>query len=597
MKVYHDPIIEAQLKEAHERFDNDKEKMLGVCLNQPNEPGNSASRKLMTATHSTHRINLNRPEIPLLSTGYESKFGKHSSSILKLDSDQRIIAKIEKFSKNLGHHYYLIVINDKNEMDVIERISYHHSTETYGYMYDNHFMDSVGVGDVMKKDSIIRTSNAFDEYNNYMNGINLDCIYMALDINTEDPVVISESAKKKLAGPMIRKVEIIINDNDIPLNLYGDINNYKIFPDIGEEIQGGVLAGIRKENKDEAFFTQAIDRLNDVMINDITYKLSGRILDINVYSNKQLREGETEDDLYNCYEGQLKYYIDDDKRFCSEFIECMRGYIDNSNYIKSHKLSKMYHVCEQKLAGLQCIKDNKVFSNILVEIFVYTENELHVGDKISNRYGGKGVISKILPDELMPKLEGSNKHADLIWNQATCVNRLNNGQLIETSLNYISKHLLMFMDTHLMHADECLNMIIDFYKSVSDDYGSYLEKYIETCCDDEEMELIVGSLITENDEGLYLCVKPMTEALSLDQLREIYKKFPWIKPKELLVPIKGSNGQYRYVKSHKKSILSSQYIYRMKQCAEEKHSANSLSSTNIRNENSKSRAKIGRAHV
>lgn len=590
MKIYHDAQIEAQLKDAHERLDDNIEKALGIGLNQPNEPLNSSSRKIMHAIQSTHRVNLNHPELPFIETGYESKFGKYSSSILKSECDWRVIAKIEKYERNPGVHYYLIVINERNEMDIIERISYYHSTETYGYLYDNHFLDHVNVGDTISKDSILRTSNAFDKYGNHMKGTNLNCCYMALDINTEDPVIISESAAKKLESGMIKKVEIIINDNDIPLNLYGDSNNYKIFPDIGEEIKNGVIAGIRKENKDETFFTQSIERLSNPMINDITYKLSGIVLDINVYSNKQIKEGESEDDLYNCYEGQLKYYIDEDKRFCRELIECMRNYIDNSNYKKSYNLSKMYHICEQKLNGVQYIKENKVFSNIHVEIYVYETNKVSTGDKVSNRYGGKGVISRILPDELMPRMEGSDKPADLIWNQATCVNRLNNAQLIESSLNYISKHLLMYMDSHLLHADECLNLLVDYYKAISDDFGDYLINYLETNCDDEDLEMLIGSLITENEDGIYLSIKPISECVDFDKLRKIYDKFSWIHPKELLVPIKGSNGKYRYIKSNKKSILSSQYIYRMKQCAEEKHSANSLSSTNIRNENSKSRA-------
>ena len=102
----------------------------------------------------------------------------------------------------------------------------------------------------------------------------------------------------------------------------------------------------------------------------------------------------------------------------------------------------------------------------------------------------------------MPRMEGSDKPADLIWNQATCVNRLNNAQLIESSLNYISKHLLMYMDSHLLHADECLNLLVDYYKMISDDFGNYLINYLETNCDDEDLEMLVGSFITASDDGL-----------------------------------------------------------------------------------------------
>jgi hypothetical protein len=70
----------------------------------------------------------------------------------------------------------------------------------------------------------------------------------------------------------------------------------------------------------------------------------------------------------------------------------------------------------------------------------------------------------------------------------------------------------------------------------------------------------------------------------------MYKAFPWVKQVEIEVPIKDSNGRYRYVKARRPIIVGKQYTFRLKQYAEEKFSATSLSATNIRNENTKSKA-------
>ena len=584
MKIYSEPNFEYHLKEAQAKYNDNKEKILGVCLNQPNESLNSSSRKIMFAIQSTHRMNLSKPEVPLIGTGYENEFGVHSSSYVVNDCDRKVLFRINKFSRWPDHHYYLITINDNNEMDIIERVSYYHSTETYGYLYDNHNIDKLKPGDNIAKGRVIRTSTAYDIFGNHMDGVNLNCCYEALAKTSEDPVLVSKGAAIKLAAPMIHKVEIIINDNDIPLNLYGENGSYKSFPDIGEEIKDGTLIGIRKKNKNESFYTQAIDRLSTMMISDIGYKLNGRVIDINVYSNKQQNTDE-----YNCYESQIQYYIDEDKRFCSEFVEKMRLYIDNSDYKKSYELSKLYSLCEDKLNGIQYIKDKSVFSNIYIELFVYEENMLNTGDKISNRYGGKGVVAAILPDELMPMTD-TGERVDLIWNQATCVNRLNVGQLVESSLNYISKALINFIDMRVLSADECVEILYKYFNILSEEFASEFIDYIEsTNMSDEEMLWALGEYISENENGLYLSLKPITECVTFDKLREIYKEFPWVRPKTMSVPIKGSNGQIRFVPSKKASIVSSQYIYRMKQYAKEKHSANSLSSTNIRNENAKSR--------
>jgi hypothetical protein len=54
--------------------------------------------------------------------------------------------------------------------------------------------------------------------------------------------------------------------------------------------------------------------------------------------------------------------------------------------------------------------------------------------------------------------------------------------------------------------------------------------------------------------------------------------------------MKDSNGNIRYLKARRPIVIGKQYTFRLKQYAEEKFSATSLSATNIRNENTKSKA-------
>ena len=63
---------------------------------------------------------------------------------------------------------------------------------------------------------------------------------MSLDQNMEDSIIISKSAADKLKSPLIKPVEIMINENNIPLNLYGNDQVYKCIPDIGEEIKNNI---------------------------------------------------------------------------------------------------------------------------------------------------------------------------------------------------------------------------------------------------------------------------------------------------------------------------------------------------------------------
>ena len=82
----------------------------------------------------------------------------------------------------------------------------------------------------------------------------------------------------------------------------------------------------------------------------------------------------------------------------------------------------------------------------------------------------------------------------------------------------------------------------------------------------------------------------MTENMTIDKVAELYKKFPWAKPEPMMMPIISSNNNIEYVPSRRPLVYGYQYIYRLKQYAEEKFSVTSLSATNIRNENSKSKS-------
>ena len=68
-----------------------------------------------------------------------------------------------------------------------------------------------------------------------------------------------------------------------------------------------------------------------------------------------------------------------------------------------------------------------------IRMFIKTEAPATIGDKVSGRYGNKGSISKILPDDKMPKNKnGEPVHVVITSNGV--ISRTNPGQLIEGTL-------------------------------------------------------------------------------------------------------------------------------------------------------------------
>ena len=553
------------------------DKLLGRGLMVPFNPSNSGSRKLMSAVHNEHHLNLAYGEPAIIQTGYENEFGRTSSSFIEAESDYDVIYKINKFSFN-NNHYYLIV-QDKNTgiYDVIERVLYKHNTESYGYLYNNNYLDSLKPGSIIHKDDIIKKSNGFDDYNNKINGVNLTTLYLSCAQNMEDSVIISESAADKLATNLIKSTDITINDNDILLNLYGDENRYKTFPDIGEEIKNGIFCGIRRLENDNMLYTLSQSRLRDFMMRDKCILLDGIVADIDVYCNNPEAIG---DSYYN---QQLYFYYTERINFCKTVNELVGPLYMNGKL--SYNLQKLYAICRDTVAGKQFYKE-KQFNNVIMQITVIEKLPMNPGDKLSDRYGGKGVVSEVRPDALMPRLS-NGKVVEIIKNQSTCINRENIGQLHEQSLTFIGSRIIDYFKTGVLTYPEMANMWYDFVVEVDPQQANYMRDSFNL--DDEyEAKMFIESII--EDDAIVLSLQPFTTNVDIDKIAAIYKKFPWIKPYNVSVPMEDSKGNIRYVETRRPLVVGKIYNYRLKQYAEEKFSVTSLCATNLKNLNTRSKA-------
>lgn len=535
---------------------NKMEQLLGSSLCQPFANTNSGSRTLMYTVHRSHLVAPMHPEKAILETGYEIRYGDFSSSITRADANYRVIGKVSKFNFAPNHHYWLIVEDvATHALDVVERISYQYVTESYGYLYNNEYMDSLMVGDYIQDGTIIQKSLAFDEYNNRTDGVNFNVAYLSLDDNMEDSIIFSREAADKLTFPLVTPVEIMINDNDIPINLYGDDKVYKIIPDIGEEVIDANLIALRKEKKEEAFYAQSITNLNKLMISDEKKQVRGRVIDIDIFCNNP---GILDLEYY----AQIKAYYNEIQRYNRELVMLLQQYAAQPNIYKmSYELQKLYAGAERVMKGDQYI-DKRQFSNIIMRVTVLEEKKMEEGDKASNRYGGKGVCSKILPQNLMPRyknLRGEYEYVDIIFNSSTMVNRENVGQTFELSINHIGCAIVDKIIADRMDLDSAYNMIYKFISMCAPEQAQYMNERKQLMSRDE-LGYFVESIL--NSGAIHLSIRPISESMDIDRLNDIYKEFPWIKQNEIEVPVIGSNGVPRYVKARRNIVVGKQYIYR-----------------------------------
>jgi len=81
-----------------------------------------------------------------------------------------------------------------------------------------------------------------------------------------------------------------------------------------------------------------------------------------------------------------------------------------------------------------------------IEVEVAELRKIQAGDKLSGRYGNKGIISRIVPIEDMPYLEDGTP-IDIIINPLSVPSRMNLGQILETHLGLAANKLKYYAIT------------------------------------------------------------------------------------------------------------------------------------------------------
>ena len=587
-----------------------QEYALGKGLLQPFNNCNSGGRKIMQGTQTDQTMQLEKSEVPIVMTGYENRFAEASSTYVVADRPWLVTAIIPKYNTKRSiksSNFTMVMLDTAGKLvDIQHRVDYRYISESYGYSMDTEYMDSLNVGDVIKTGTPIIKSKSFDHANNKCSGLNLRTIYMALAKTTEDPVIISQSTAERLKAPLFDSLELQINDNDILLNLFGDNNTYKTFPDIGEPTKDGMLCAIRREHKDnEAFYAQDVNRLREAFLTDDKRMRSGIVVDIDVHCNnlEKLESSIYNSQVYKYYQMKLEY--------CEGIVRSISELIDKGYHL-TYAAEELYWKSKMTLDGVNSIHD-KVFSNIKLDIVTMNIIPVSIGDKITDRYGGKGVISDIWPDDRMPRIakvfNGFTEyvHADAIFNNSTIVNRQNPGQSFETEVTFIGEcivdEIVRIMNTnydmlpsglggepsatnpHLLHS--CYDLIMRFYGICNPDQARAFHEMWNGLSVEDKRFYVEGII---SDGNIYLCMPPMSSGMSLDVLNRLYKEFPWIDQVDVEVPVTRSNGMVQFIKAHRKLVFGKKYVNRLKQFAEEKFSAVSLAATNIKGENVKSNA-------
>lgn len=523
----------------------------------------SSSRSIMFTSHLKQFVTLNNPEFPRLFTNYENTFGRLSSALHKTDRDLTVYKVVPKYSWAPKHIYTMFFHDEVNKkyFCITKKVA-EELTEKFGYAFNTERMDRFTVNNKIKKGTTLYKSTSYDEYDNYCYGCNALTTYLIDNRTIEDAVICSKSFAEKMVSKEVETVKITLNDNDLLLNLYGNEAQHKGFPDIGEKVKGKLICSKRRLINSQLLYDMKASNLSESNnLNDREYYSKGTVIDVDIYCNQPLEE------IPNVPANhQLLRYLNNQKRYWTEIYKTCKAIADSGEEYDDD-IGFLLGRARDYLDPNYRWKDNdSIFNNMIMEITVMRDVPLNIGYKISGRYGNKGVISTIVPDEEMPMLE-NGKHVEVIFNALGVINRLNSAQLFEVSINFISNRIVERLK-ELKTREEKEKL---FWQYLS--YFNEREEKDQLFNFYKRLNLKARDAFWEEiyEKGIFINIPPISQRKPLfDIIKKIHEKFPWIKPYDVYI-----NKWGRQIKMMNQLYAGEEYIFKLKQTAKKNFSVRS----------------------
>jgi len=363
-----------------------------------------ATRLQMASSQQRHAIMLKNFDLPMIQSGIEGTYSDQTSFIFRAKRNGKVIYIDDE----------IIMLQYDNKVCDAFYIGFRKlyiSTIDFYKVYFN-------IGDTFQKGDIIAESNYLNNGRITLGRNCLVCINPWYGYNYEDGIVISQRLVDEDYFTSVHYVDLVVelSPNKILLNLNNEYDNYKPLPDVGQTIQlGEVYAKIKSID------TNGFD---DILFEPVTeYKAEEtcKIVSVKVYANKWNK-------CFPQFDEYIKEKVSKQKGRKSELVNKL------SDYLTKDELDRLIDTLEINQTEKNNYKiKGEYIDGVRIEITAVYERKIKVGDKIGNRHGNKGVISKIVPHDQMLQLP-DGRHADIIINPLGIISRMNVGQVYEIHL-------------------------------------------------------------------------------------------------------------------------------------------------------------------
>lgn len=555
-------------KVADDRFYRE---LLALSAMNPFFYHNSSPRGAMFMSHVGQCLVMCNSDVRRTLTGLEYDLANYTFAI-RMPCDAEIIKRIERYPSRLSYGSIrenpetLIIYEDveTKEVGVLSLTRYKSMDRQFGFRYDYKPVESLLVpGKAVRKGTIIADSPSVTEDGIYKYGVEANVAFMSVPAIIEDGVVVRRGFLEKMATLGYESRVVSWGKNFYPLNLYGDENNYKPFPDIGDTIrEDGLLYALRKYDDLLAVADMTPEALMtpDFFYDQLIYAEPGaKVVDVIVHHDSNVRRSQTPVGM----EAQAKKYwsatSDFHKAILKVYYELKR--VRGANL----KMSKEFHrLVTDALADKGTVRvDGKEepvtrthrlnpIDEWRVEVVYEYKIVPTIGFKLTGVHGDKGVICDIWEDEDMPVDELGNR-ADIIMDGDSTTKRMNIGRAYEQYINASARETAARVRTMLGRRSE--KEVAEAWNYLSGFYRIVAPKMVEPFEDGRYPFPVIKHLEDVARNGIHLHLPPENEVRYADAVRQLRHKYP-----AHLGPVTYRGRSGNLVTTKKPVLIGSMYI-------------------------------------
>lgn len=389
---------------------------------------NSTPRLAMFKSALGHSVAPNTdPDRPLVDSKYSANL-VISSDNYKSKGLVTLINRIDKVVHGIHTETTYLYYDHGTDQVEIEVVPVYERYYKFGYKIKSE-LANMKINQTSSEQMYTKYTYNIDPNDGYMNyGRNVKFVYSSTKDVGEDSIVITKDLANRMALDFMDEIEIIYSpESHILKNLYGEYDDngnaiYKPFPCVGEELTKEVVFAVTDMNENS--YLAINSEINDS--DNAKYVHTGaKVYDIIVYGNDKLKNEYLED----LRKIQMKY-IQDISVAISKLL--LGPYATKLSDNLKYKADRYKSILNGNLRVGKVSLRNKIY----IKLKTVIHRPLDIGDKITNRDGGKGTIGKIVDS-----ITVGGKKADAIINVTGTINRENAGQFFEKEINTLNERL------------------------------------------------------------------------------------------------------------------------------------------------------------